>query len=101
MTISGKVLMQDFFGLADWSNVRRYDGMWKGAVEDGLGREAWFDGASYCGQFKDGFRHGYGIYLHRSSLGYEKNFRFVCTCAINLIQRLTVKKGGPRQSILQ
>eukprot|EP00960_Hanusia_phi_P028414 747394-Hanusia_phi.AAC.10 len=75
MTIKGNVFKQDVFALADWSNVRRYDGTWKDTVEDGLGREAWFDGASYCGQFKNGLRDGYGIYLHRSSLGYEKNFR--------------------------
>lgn len=38
------------YGLAEWSNIRRYDGGWEGGREEGIGRESWLStGSCYAG----------------------------------------------------
>ena len=43
-------------------NGSRYEGDWVNDVQEGQGEETGVDGAKYVGKYRNGMKHGYGVY---------------------------------------
>jgi hypothetical protein len=48
-----------------------YKGEWKGGFRDGFGEQHWPDGARYIGEWKDNRAHGQGKFIHVDKDEYE------------------------------
>ena len=48
-----------------------YDGEWKGGFRDGFGSQTWPDGAKYLGEWKDNKAYGQGKFIHVDGDTYE------------------------------
>lgn len=53
------------------SNGARYEGNWKGDLQDGYGVEIWEDQSRYEGYYKEGMKHGFGKYVWPDGSCYE------------------------------
>jgi hypothetical protein len=43
-------------------------------VQEGHGEEEWIDGAKYVGSYKNGMKHGYGVYKWANGSIYKGNW---------------------------
>ena len=41
-----------------------YSGQWKGGFRDGFGEQTWNDGAKYSGEWRENRAHGKGRFIH-------------------------------------
>ena len=48
-----------------------YSGEWKGGFRDGFGEQVWTDGAKYIGEWRDNRAHGKGKFIHVDGDIYE------------------------------
>lgn len=48
-----------------------YTGEWKGGFRDGFGEQVWTDGAKYVGEWRDNRAHGKGKFIHVDGDVYE------------------------------
>lgn len=67
-------------GVMHWvTRNEKYDGEWKSDKPEGLGTHVWLEQKKahqvlrnrYQGEFKDGLRHGFGIFFYANGARYE------------------------------
>ena len=51
-----------------------YVGEWRGGFRDGYGEQKWQDGASYFGEWKENRANGQGKFIHVDGDIYEGNW---------------------------
>ncbi|OMJ75614.1 hypothetical protein SteCoe_25204 [Stentor coeruleus] len=59
------------YGMQQWNDGSKYNGMWKYDKASGKGRLIHADGDVYEGDWYDDKAHGFGVYLHTDGARYE------------------------------